>query len=604
MQINNDLEEFKENIDFNNLDKKPNVVWLDAEDMCPDLGCYGLDNIHTPNLDKLAGEGIRYNNAFTTAPVCSASRSAVITGSYQTGNGTHHHRSHRDISLVKEAKVFTDYFKEAGYFICNGQNLSDNRGKMDYNFAESFEDIFDGTHRQQRKEGQPFFAEIHFSEAHRKFVNDPDNPVDPESIELPPYLPDNSVTRAKWIKYLETIQVLDKKVGKVLESLENEGFRDNTIIIFTGDHGMPHIRGKQWLYDAGIHIPLIVSWPETIKPGQVCNKMVSMMDIGPTLLHLAGINYDDEKFDGQPFLGPEAVSREYIFAARDRCDETIEFIRCVRNKRYKLILNFMADRSFMKPNRYKDNSYPAREILRNYHNQHLLTPFQKDFSKDRKPPVELYDIQNDPYELNNLARSQEHGQILAKLKKELKNWMLETGDLGFIPEPELYKLLKKYGSVKQIKEEKNYEQLLPQLIEILEIANQYSPALQKLLQGLKSEDSCIRYWSIRGIITGGFVNEKVKKGLESALNDKKDYIKEAAAGALSQLGCIDKGLPVLIEMLNHENKIIRHFALLDLEELGEIAASKLDVIEKSKEEDYEYARRVADRLTSKLSEKE
>lgn len=249
---------------------KPNILWLDAEDTCPDLGCYGTPLVQTPNLDKLAAEGARFDQAFTTAPVCSPSRSAVVTGMYQTTTGTHHHRSKRDKPLPENIKHISHYLHSAGYFVCNGQALTkDRKGKLDYNFKMSFDEAFDGTDWSQREPGQPFFAEVHFGESHRAFHKDSDNPIDPEQVKIPPYYPDHPVTRLDWALYLETIQNLDKKVGKVLQRLEDEGLAENTVVFFWGDHGRPMVRGKQFLYDGGIHIPLIVRWPGMIEPQTV-----------------------------------------------------------------------------------------------------------------------------------------------------------------------------------------------------------------------------------------------------------------------------------------------------------------------------------------------
>jgi len=389
--------------------ERPNILWIDTEDLSPDIGCYGHPLVKTPNIDQLAADGVRFTNAFVTAPVCSASRSATITGMYQTSIGCHHHRSKRDTPLPDGIRPVTHYLRDAGYFTCNGQALTDGRqGKLDYNFKMSFKEAFDGTDWSQRKPGQPFFAEMHFSETHRNFYRDPDNPINPDDVEVPPYYPDHPITRLDWALYLEIIQNLDKKVGKLLQRLEDEGLADNTIVFFWGDHGRAMVRGKQFLYEGGIHIPLIVRWPGHIEPGSVRDDFVSTIDFAPTWMTLAGIDVPDY-VQGQDFLGSDVPGRDCIFAARDRCDETDDRIRCVRTKRYKYIRNFFPERP---------------------------TPEQARFMAPTRPAEELYDLQNDPHEVYNIADDTAHQGILKELRAKLDAWIVETGDKGEIPEDE------------------------------------------------------------------------------------------------------------------------------------------------------------------------
>jgi len=416
--------------------ERPNILWLDTEDLSPDLGCYGAPLVQTPNIDQLASEGVRFTNAFVTAPVCSASRSAVMTGMYQTSIGVHHHRSNRQNPLPENIKLIAHYLREAGYFTCNGQALTDGKqGKLDYNFKMSFDEAFDGTDWNQRKPGQPFFAEVHFSEAHRTFSRDPDNPINPDDVELPPYYPDHPIARRDWALYLETIQNLDKKVSKVLKRLEDEGLADNTVVFLWGDHGRAMVRGKQFLYDGGIHIPLIVRWPGRIQPGTVSDAFVSAIDFGPTWMNIAGIDVPGY-MEGQVFLGPDARERDCIFAARDRCDETDDRIRCVRTERYKYIRNFFPERPYTYFNAYKRLQYPVLTLMQKLHAEGKLTPEQDRFMAPTRPAEELYDLQNDPHEVHNLADDAEYQEILKELRAKLDAWIKETGDQGETPEDE------------------------------------------------------------------------------------------------------------------------------------------------------------------------
>jgi arylsulfatase A-like enzyme len=427
---------------------KPNILWILSEDISPDLSCYGTPAVQTPNLDKLADQGVRFTNAFTTSPVCSTSRSAMITGMYQTSIGVHNHRSHRDdgYTLPEPVKMITEYFRQAGYFTANVKTAAPGvrgSGKTDFNFQ--FKNAFDGSDWNQRKSDQPFFAQLSISVTHRgghwKNLRDKlKNPVNPSKVKLPPYYPDHPIAREDWATYLNSIQVMDQYIGKILKRLDDEGLTNNTVVIFIGDHGRCHVRGKQWLYDGGIHIPLIIRWPDKLKAGQVCEDLVSAIDISATILKIAGIE-PPKYMEGKVFLEPETrdawkpVKRhEYIIAARDRCDETIDRIRCVRTRRYKYIRNFMPERPYTQTNAYKERSYPMLNLMKELHAQNKLTPVQALFMVPRKPDEELYDIQNDPYEVHNLAASTKHQQTLKKMRSILNKWIKKTGDLGQFPE--------------------------------------------------------------------------------------------------------------------------------------------------------------------------
>jgi N-sulfoglucosamine sulfohydrolase len=406
--------------------QRPNILWLISEDTSPDMACYGNPIVKTPNFDRLASQGIRFTNAFATGPVCSASRSAFMTGMYQTTIGCHHHRSHRrdNYQLPEPVKVISEYFRQDGYY-------TSNLGKTDFNFKA--DKPFDGKDWSGRKPGQPFFAVHNFGLTHRKFKRDPENPIDPDKVKAPPYYPDHPIMRRDWADYLESLQVLDRQVGEVLKQLDDEGLSDNTIVFYFGDHGRPHLWDKQWLYEGGIRVPLMVRWPKHFKAGTVCDDLVSMIDFAPTCLTLAGIEAPSH-IQGWDFLGKQDKRREFIFAARDRCDGTVDRIRCVRTKRYKYIRNFMPERPYMQFNSYKTHSYPTVALMQVLHKQGKLTPAQARFVAPTKPREEWYDLQVDPFELNNLADQADPPGILDKLRKRLDQWMVETDDKGRFPE--------------------------------------------------------------------------------------------------------------------------------------------------------------------------
>lgn len=424
---------------------RPNILWLIAEDFGPDLGCYGAAQVHTPNLDRLAAEGARYTRFFTTAPVCSPSRSAFMTGMYQTTIGAHNHRSHRDdgYRLPEGVRLLTDWFREAGYKTANLRQLPpelgfSGTGKTDWNFN------FDGrpfdTDRWSDLAGdQPFFAQLNFQETHRAFHAP--RQADPAQVKIPPYYPDHPITREDWAKYLDAASELDRKVGLVLDRLRQDGLLESTVVVFFADNGAAHVRGKQFCYDSGLNVPLIIRWPGRFPAppgfvaGAVSDRLVSSIDLAPTMLALAGAA-KPAKMQGEVFLGPTSLApRQYVFGARDRCDETVFRFRTVRDERYRYIRNFTPDRPFLQANQYKERQYPVWRLLPELNALGKLTPAQAALCAATMPAEELYDLANDPDEINNLARSPEQQAVLARLRGALEQWIEDTNDQGRELEP-------------------------------------------------------------------------------------------------------------------------------------------------------------------------
>jgi len=435
--------------------KQPNVLWIIAEDMGPELACYGTPEVWTPNIDRFAAKGMLFTHAFTTAPVCSASRSAFMTGMYQTTIGAHNHRSHRrdGYQLPKGVRLLPHRLRDADYFTANIRHLTDNKqerfyrgtGKTDWNFNYKGP-AYDSDKWSDLKKHQPFYAQINFSETHRggawnnshKHI---ERTADPHKVKLPPYYPDHPVARKDWAQYLNTVMTLDKKVGFVLKKLEEDSLAENTIVFFFGDHGRAMVRGKQWCYDSGLWIPCIMYWPQGVnapsgyKPGTASNRIVEAIDFTATTLDIFGIK-KPKTMQGRILFGPNAdPPRQYAFGARDRCDETVFRIRTVRDERYRYILNFMPERPFLQKNRYKERQYPTIALMRKLHAAGKLTPVQQVLMAPHRPAEELYDLEKDPYEIHNLAESPEHRKTLQKLRGELENWIETSNDQGRIPEP-------------------------------------------------------------------------------------------------------------------------------------------------------------------------
>jgi N-sulfoglucosamine sulfohydrolase len=422
-----------------------NVLWLIAEDFGPHLGCDGTKEVWTPNLDRLAAEGVRYTRFFTTAPVCSPSRSAFMTGMYQTTIGAHQHRSHRDdgYTLPPGVKVGTDWFRAAGYYTANVVHFPAGfgfrgQGKTDWNFTYHGKP-FDSDRWDDLKAHQPFFAQVNFKETHRRFVSP--KRADPAKVDIPPYYPDHPVTRADWAQYLDAATELDGKIGKILKQLEADGLADSTVVVFFGDNGQAHVRGKQFCYESGLRVPLLVRWPngrpvpKQFTPGTPDARLLAAIDLLPTMLDLCGVP-KPAGMQGETFLGDRAgPPRDYVFGARDRCDETVAMFRTVRDARYRYIKNFMPDRPFLQANEYKERSYPVWNLLKELDARGQLTPVQKILTAPHMPAEELYDLDADPHEIANLADRPEHRSTLERLRGVLEKWMDETRDLGRVPEP-------------------------------------------------------------------------------------------------------------------------------------------------------------------------
>jgi arylsulfatase A-like enzyme len=429
---------------------RPNIVWIIVDDMSANFSCYGETAIRTPHVDQLAAEGVRFTNAYVTAPVCSTCRSAFITGMYQTSIGAHHHRSGRGtqkIYLPDGIVPVPRLFQQAGYHTSLGSWPANGRGRLgktDYNF-EWDSSIYDSNDWASRKDGQPFFHQIQTPggkrradsiESTRRFQQQCEKLLGsvtlPSQVTLPPYYPNDPVILQDWAAYLDSCRYTDHLVSEVVQRLKDEGVYDNTVILFMTDHGISHARGKQFLYDEGLHVPLIVKGPG-IGAGQVRTDLVEHIDIAALSLGVAGIDIPDS-MQGQNILASDYQHRDAVFAARDRCDETVDHIRSVRTQRFKFIRNFLPQRPMLQPCAYKDKK-AVMVALRKAHAEGRLNDIQQKllFSPTRASE-ELYDLQADPHELHNLADDPAFADTVEQMHSRLEDWMQRTNDLGRTPE--------------------------------------------------------------------------------------------------------------------------------------------------------------------------
>lgn len=427
--------------------QRPNIVWIIPDDMSANFSCYDETAIETPNVDRLAADGVKFTNAFVTAPVCSTCRSAFITGMYQTSIGAHHHRSGRGelkIHLPEGIKLVPALFQEAGYYTSiSGWPMNGKLGKTDYNFKWDTS-VYDGNDWSKREKGQPFFAQIQtpggklrgkdaagwekVAGAAEKKLGDR---TSDDVVTLPPYYPNHPDLVRDWAAYLDSVRMTDVMVGEVLARLEAEGVLENTLVLFMTDHGISHARGKQFLYDEGLHVPLVISGPG-IKPGTVRHDVVEHIDIAALSLAAAGIDLPDN-MQARDVLAADYQPRDAVFAARDRCDETVDHMRSVRTKAFKYIRNFLPKRPYLQPCAYKD----AKAILialREADRAGTLNETQQLLFRKTRPTEELYDIISDPYEIHNLAGSLEYAGKLKELRGRLDAWMETTDDKGRVPE--------------------------------------------------------------------------------------------------------------------------------------------------------------------------
>lgn len=439
--------------------KRPNVLWIVVDDMSANFSCYGEKLILTSHVDRLAREGTLFTNAFVTAPVCSSCRSALITGMYQTSIGAHHHRSGRGVEKIRLPEGVTPVpalFQMAGYFTCIGSGLpGESRrgnkvgqggglGKTDYNF-EYDPKIYDSHDWAARKPEQPFFMQVQLAGGKLRGGTDASAiklldtaakqfgaATDPENVTLPPYYPRDPVLLRDWAAYLDTVRLTDAHVGKVIDRLEQEGLLEKTLVIFITDHGISHARGKQFLYNEGTHIPFVVRGPG-IERGKARTDLIEHIDMAAISLAAAGIEMP-KTMQGRNLFATDYQPRSHVFAARDRCDETVERLRSVRTDRFLYIRNFHPQRPHLQPNAYKDGKTIV-QTLRGLHDAGKLAPLaEKLLFSPTRPPEELYEWTKDKWQITNLAEAPAHKATLESLRARLDQWMLEANDHG--PESE------------------------------------------------------------------------------------------------------------------------------------------------------------------------
>ncbi len=574
-------------ITSNESEIQPNILWIVTEDISPALGCYGDEYAKTPNLDQFASQGIRFENAYATAPICAPSRSCLITGLYATSLGTQHLRT--DVIKPDTIKTFPVYLKEAGYFVTN-------YGKTDYNFnPEGIWDYWeqDLTPWRERKGHQPFFSFLNIGnthegpgnneEAYQQAVEDlPDSLFhDPEKARLPPYFPDTPEMRRIWAHYYDLVSDMDVQVGEVLKSLEEDGLMDNTIIFFFSDHGFGLPRYKRWLYNTGLHVPLIVYLPPKYQhfahqeEGTVAENMVSFIDFAPTVLNLAGIKVP-EYMQGKTFLG-ETVDRprKYVFGARSRADDMYEVSRAVLAKDYIYIRNYLPYLPYIQPGYiFSDRKSSFRELRKQY----LAGELSKESLKmwQPKPIEELYNLKNDPYEQNNLSKDTNYKEIRDFLHDQLKNWIIETRDIGFLFEPEYW--IRSEGTTPY---EMAQDSTLYDIKSILAAAELVGKgAIGEITDAILSDDSGVRFWGVMALRNDMKKAEISIPLLERLLDDPSPVVQIAAAETLCQADHCEVALPILNRWVQDDRPWLALYAARSLQLIGGKASPLVSIMYK------------------------
>lgn len=547
--------------------KQPNILWLVSEDNDPFLGCYGDRFAHTPNLDRMAAEGVLYLNAFANAPVCAPSRSTLITGTYASSLGTLHMRSRYRIPL--EVQFYCTYLRQAGYYCMNP-------GKTDYNVARPDKRAWDkGRSWRDAPPGKPWMLVLNSMITHESCLRG--SVVHPEYLKepftLPPYHPDTPEIRSNWVEYYHDITRMDAWVGSLLDRLQQDGQADDTIVFYFSDHGGILPRSKRFVYDSGLHVPLIIRFGKNIQdlapapPGSKLDRVVSFVDLAPSLSSLAGADIPSQ-YKGTAFLGPKAgPERQYAFGFRGRMDERYDLSYTLRDKRYRYIHNYLPHRIY---GQHLDYLWklPATVSWENAYHAGACNGDQSAFWNP-KPTEELYDEQSDPYEVKNLADYPTARDDLERMRAALHEQLVANRDAGLLPEIDM--LIRSRGQPVQALTQDPRRYPIERVLEAAEVASQRdSQSVPRLIEWMKDADPTIRYWAAVGCSVRGSAAAEATDALEPLLKDKFPGVRIAAAEALCRLGRDGTGLPALVrELRGHEFAVL--MALNALEALGDAA---------------------------------
>ena len=562
----------------------PNIVWINCEDLDETLGCYDDPFAITPHLDALAEDSILYRNAFANAPICAPARACLISGLYPTSFGAQHLRC--EVDLPDSIRPFPLYLKEAGYFVTN-------YAKTDYNFSP--DGIYDYWKKdmspwRQRKDDKPFFSFFVFGTTHEgpaNFKERYDQATaslpeskrhDPNHAKVPPYFPDTPKMRDLWARYYDLVSAMDEEVGQVIQGLKDDGLWENTIVWFFSDHGHGLPRHKRWLLDSGIRVPFMVRIPKQYQhlaagqlPGSETNELVSFVDFAPTTLALAGVSVPPV-MQGNRFLGENrSRRRDYVFASRDRADDMFEISRTVHDGRHIYIRHFLPHLPYVQGGRIFGNQKESLAELRRARDAGELNAQSSLMWANRKPVEEFYDLESDPFDLDNRIADPAYAQKIEFMRGTMMDWMLEHHDTGMLHEAE-YQLraLKDRTTIFEMAEDRSsYD--LPSILQSAWVAT--SLANEKQLSSfLESSDSGIRYWGAIGFIAREISpSQRSLELLRAGLNDNFPSVAIACAEVLCRHYETKEGLEALGKFIASHHPWVALQAARTLHDLGVLA---------------------------------
>jgi arylsulfatase A-like enzyme len=579
----------------------PNILWIVSEDNSPFLGCYGDELAVTPNLDNLASQGFLYTHAYANAPVCAPARNTIITGVYACSNGNQHMRSGYPLSGT--IKMFPQYLREMGYYCTNNS-------KEDYNTikpAGVWDESSKEAHYRNRKEGQPFFHVKNIGTSHEssihKSIPEEDLRHKPSEMKLPPYHPDTEEFRHDWAQYYDKITDMDKEVGEILRQLEEDGLAGNTIVLYYADHGGVLGRSKRYVYESGTHVPFLLRIPEKYrylyparKPGSRVHRLVSFVDLAPTMLSIAGIRVPGY-MQGHAFLGSQKTEDpEYAYMFRGRMDEWYDMCRSTRDQKFRYIKNYMPYRIYGQRVAYLWRA-PSMQSWENAYLNGECNETQSVFW-NTKPHEELYDTENDPWEVNNLAGDPAYREVLDRMRKATRDWMMGIFDTGFIPEADQ---IRRSGETPMYDYMRSGNVPLDEMIDAAETASAGDVENLDILIGyLKNDDSAIRYWGATGLLILGDKAAPAKEELKRLLDDESANVVIVSAECLYRLGEKEPALKALLEVLESPEDKARCHALNTIVYLGEEGPAVRDAVARMyPEQQYRYSFRVVEWLARK-----
>jgi len=516
----------------------PNILWITSEDHGPEMGCYGDRLARTPHVDALATKGMRFKLAWSCAPVCAPARTTIITGLYPPSCGGQHMRSM--VSLPGFVQFYPRYLRERGYYTSNNSKQDYNVKKEDNGWDESSRNA----HYRNRQPGQPFFAIFNSGVSHEsKIRRRPHKQVtDPAKVRVPAYHPDNAESRQDWAQYYDIVSEADAIAGKHLADLDKAGLSADTIVFYYGDHGSGMSRSKRWPYNSGLHVPMVVYFPDKwrhlapkeYQTGGASDRMVSFVDLAPTVLSIAGVK-PPLWMQGHAFAGKhQQDAPKYMFGFRDRMDERYDFIRTVTDGRYQYIRNFNPHFIYGQHVAYNFVT-PSTAAWKREYDAGKLNGAQSTFW-NLKPAEELYDLQADPDEVNNLVDSPEHQAKLKELRGALYNWCRRIRDVGFLPEGEIHSRSEGSTPFEMARNGEKYP--FHKIFAAADLATRRGKNdLPKLREFLLDTDSAVRYWGAIGILNRGqSAVHRMKRPLLGALNDESPYVQVAVSYALAKHG--------------------------------------------------------------------